>query len=94
MPAVLWPSPGSASPFDFVRVSSLIERVISGGQWSRDAKPTYPGAAGSIVQQNWAKTLQREAVWSTGVEIGEAKRKFRLRSSRPERISSSKQNER
>jgi hypothetical protein len=29
-----------------------------------------------------------------GVEIGEAKRKFRLRSSRPERISSSKQNER
>ena len=38
-----------------------------------------PGGAGSAVAQNWSKTLMRKAVWSTkGLEIGEAKRKFRL----------------
>src|SRR5208282_2599854 len=37
------------------------------------------GAAGGNVDQNWAKTLPSEAGWSQcGVEIGEAKRKFRL----------------
>ena len=36
---------------------------VSGGvAWPRDAKPTPPGAVGSAVDQNGAKTLPREAV--------------------------------
>jgi hypothetical protein len=59
----------SIGPTAFMRVA-----------WPREAKPTHPGAAGGTVDQNWAKTLTREAVWSTGgVGIGESKRKFRLK---------------
>jgi len=50
-----------------------------------DFEPTPPGAAGSAVDQNWTKTLPREAGWSIcGVEIGEAKRKFRLKNGNPD----------
>ena len=46
----------------------------------RDAKPTHPGAAGGTVDRNWAKPLPTEAGWPIcGVEIGGAKRKFRLK---------------
>src|SRR5215472_17772571 len=57
----------------------LEKRHFWGVAWPRDAKPTHPGAAGGTVDQNWAKTLPREAGWSKcGVEIREAKRKFRF----------------
>src|SRR5258708_38150028 len=47
--------------------------------WPRDAKPTHPGAGWRHRGPNWAKTLPREAGWPIcGVEMGEAKRKFRL----------------
>ncbi len=59
---------------------SIGKTAFLGVAWPPDAKPTPPGAAGSTVDQNWAKTLPREAVWSIGgVEIGESKRKFRFR---------------
>ena len=46
--------------------------------WPREAKPTPPGAAGSALDQNRAKTLTRRAVWSTGgLEIGEGFGRFR-----------------
>ena len=59
---------------------SIGQTAFLGVAWPRDAKPTHPGAAGGTVdQKNWAKTLPREAGWSIcGVEIGEAKRKFRV----------------
>ncbi len=51
--------------------------------WALDAKPTHPGAAGGTVDQNWAKTLPREAGWSIcGVTIEAAKWKFRSTISR------------
>ena len=62
-----------------VSAESIGQTAFPGVASPRDAKPTYPGAAGGTVDQNWAKTLPREAGWSKyGVEIGEAKRKFRL----------------
>ena len=43
---------------------SIGKTPFLGVAWPRDAKPTPPGAAGSAVGQNGAKTLPREAVWS------------------------------
>jgi hypothetical protein len=64
-----------------VSAESIGQTAFSGVASPRDAKPTHPGAAGGTVDQNWAKTLPREAGWSKcGVEIGEAKRKFRFNS--------------
>ncbi len=39
--------------------------VASGGgvAWSRDAKPTAPGAAGSTLHKKLGKTLPRDAAW-------------------------------
>ena len=47
-----------------VSAESIGKTAFLGVAWPRDAKPTPPGAAGSTVDQNWAKTLPREAVWS------------------------------
>jgi hypothetical protein len=67
-----------------VSAESIGQTASPGVASPRDAKPTHPGAAGGSVDQNWAKTaktLPREAGWSIrGVEIGEAKRKFRFNS--------------
>jgi hypothetical protein len=72
-----------------VSAESIGQTAFPGVAWPRDAKPTHPGAAGGTVDQNWAnwaKTLPREAGWSIcGVEIGEAKRKFRLTLKQEER---------
>ena len=35
-------------------------------EWLRHARPTNLGASGSPVDESWAKTLPREAVWSIG----------------------------
>ena len=43
---------------------SIRKTAFLGVAWPRDAKPTPPRAAGGTVDQNWAKTLPREAVWS------------------------------
>ncbi len=43
---------------------SIGPTAFMGVAWPRDAKPTHPGAAGGTVDQNWAKTLPSEAVWS------------------------------
>jgi hypothetical protein len=86
---------GLASLFDFVRVSSLIERVISGGLRGRETlNRPIPARVAASCYKTGPKPCKGKPFGLPGVEIGEAKRKFRLRSSRPERISSSKQNER
>jgi hypothetical protein len=64
-----------------VSARSIGQTALLWVAWLRDAKPTHPGAAVGTVDQNWAKTLPREAGWSTnGVETGEAKWKFRISS--------------
>jgi PPOX class probable F420-dependent enzyme len=63
-----------------VSAESIGQPAFLGVAWPRDGKPILPGAAGSTLEQNWAKTLPRKAGWSIGgVEIGEAKRKFRMK---------------
>src|SRR5277367_3485975 len=66
-----------------VSAESIGQTAFPGVAPPRDANPTHPGAAGGTWTKtgpNWAKTLPREAGWSKcGVEIGEAKRKFRFR---------------
>ena len=45
--------------------AELIEQTaFLGVAWPRDAKPTLPAPLGSTVDQNWAKTLPNETVWS------------------------------
>ena len=62
------------------QAESIGKTAFLGVAWPREAKPTPPGAAGSTVDKNGPKTLMRKAVWSTSrVEIGQAKRKFRLK---------------
>ena len=64
---------------------SIGQTAFPGVASPRDAKPTHPGALAAPWTKtgpNWDKTLPREAGWSKcGVEIGEAKRKFRSISS-------------
>jgi hypothetical protein len=47
-----------------VSAKSIGKTAFLGVAWPREAKPTHPGAAGGIVEQNWAKSLPREAGWS------------------------------
>jgi hypothetical protein len=62
-----------------VSVESIGQTAFLAVAWPREAKPTPPGAAENTVGQNRAKALPREVGWSiSAVEIGEAKRKFRL----------------
>jgi len=44
-----------------VSAESIGQTAFLGVAWPGDAKPTHPGAAGGTVDQNWAKTLPREA---------------------------------
>jgi hypothetical protein len=87
--------PFDTNPLEALKQNPADERYRRIGLRGRETlNRPIPARLAASCNKTGPKPCEGKPFGLPGVEIGEAKRKFRLRSSRPERISSSKQNER